>query len=92
LTHAWVKHRAKTRAHTKMMRERPELRGVLYGQFADDGTPLWNLETMSPAMRRLWEQKVGRPNILRQARNRAIGLDDLYPAQPPSAKQRNEET
>jgi hypothetical protein len=35
---------------------------------------------MAPRMKRIWDKPVERPNVLQQARDRAIGLDKLYPA------------
>ena len=64
----WKKERAKHAKHARLMAKRPELREALYG-------------SMSPAMRKHWERPVDPPNILQQARDRAIGLDKLYPAQ-----------
>jgi hypothetical protein len=69
MTHGWQKHRAKVRKHAKLMRERPELGEALYGS-----------DRMAPAMRKLWDKPIERPNILQQARDREIGLDQLYPA------------
>jgi hypothetical protein len=73
MTVAYQKRRNRDRKHAALMKRDPGLREALYGQPDTSG--------MAPAMKRIWDKPIEPPDILQQARDRAIGLDRLYPAQ-----------
>ena len=87
----WKKDRAAAAKHARLVAKRPELRAALYankGGVIDTSAEDRAARAMSPAMQKQWDRPLRGPNILQQARDRAIGLDLLYPAQTPATGQK----